>query len=85
MIKWQKEDGNLNIKDIIKVINILPCSWTEGYYIDDNENIELIPKPIPDGDYLIYSVYSGLDDYVEWYYKCTADGTIIELGYNIDE
>lgn len=85
MIKWQKEDGNLNIKDIIKVINILPCSWTEGYYIDDNENIELIPKPISDGDYLIYSACSGLDDYVELYYKCTADGTIIELGYNIDE
>ena len=64
MIKWQKEDGSVNIKDIMKVIDILPCSWTEGYYIYDDENIELIPKPMPDGDYLIYSVCDGVDEYV---------------------
>lgn len=33
MIKWNKNRAHLdlNIKDIIKVINILPCTWAEDY------------------------------------------------------
>ena len=57
MIKWyDKKEQKLNIKDIIKVIDILPCSWSDGYY-DYNGKYNLItPVPVADGNYLIYSI-----------------------------
>ena len=85
MIIWQKIEQNVNIKDIMKVIDILPCSWTEDYCIYDDKNIELIPKPMQDGDNLIYAICDGSDGYVELYYKCAADGTILEIGFDADK
>ena len=35
---------------------------------------------IKDGDNLIYSVCDALDGYLIMYYKCAADGTILEVG-----
>lgn len=84
MITWKKIKQNVNIKDVIKVIDILPCSWTDDYCIYDNENTELIPKPIQDGENLIYSICDGSDGYIEWYYKCAADGTILERGFDAE-
>ena len=89
MIKWyDKKEQILNIKDIIKVIDILPCSWTDGYY-DYNGRYNLItPVPVADGNYLIYSICDNSDGWEVFYYKCLADGTIVEFGmedHNDDE
>ena len=82
MIKWHKNRAHLdlNIKDIIKVINLLPCIWAEDYSNYNAKNGLITPKPIKDGDNLIYSVCDALDEYLVMYYKCTADGTILEVG-----
>ena len=82
MIKWHKNRAHLdlNIKDIIKVINILSCIWTEDYSNYNEENGLIVPNPIKDGDNLIYSVSDALDGYIIMYYKCAADGTILEVG-----
>ena len=87
MIKWHKNraDLDLNIKDIIKVINILPCTWAEDYSNYDKETGLIIANPIKDGDNLIYSVSDDLDGYLIMYYKCAADGTILEVGAEVDE
>ena len=76
MIKWRKCEENLNIKDIMKVIHILPCSLADYY---DEENDCLTPT-LPDGDNIIYVIKDASDGYVVMYYKCSADGTIIEVG-----
>ena len=82
MIKWYKNKNrkDLNIKDIIKVIYMLPCTWTEDYSNYNEENGLIVPNPMKDGDNLIYSVSDALDGYLIMYYKCTADGTILEVG-----
>lgn len=84
MIKWHKNQNQdrkvLNIKDIIKVIYMLPCTWTEDYSDYNEEYGLIVPKPIKDGDNLIYSVCDALDGYLIMYYKCAADGTILEVG-----
>ena len=82
MIKWYKNKNrkDLNIKDIIKVIYMLPCTWTEDYSNYDEETGLIVANPIKDGDNLIYSVSDALDEYLVVYYKCTADGTILEVG-----
>ena len=51
------------------------------YYSNYNEETGLIvANPIKDGDNLIYSVCDALDGYLVMYYKCAADGTILEVG-----
>ena len=82
MIKWHKNNSrkDLNIKDIIKVIYMLPCTWTEDYSNYNEETGLIVPNPIKDGDNLIYSVSDALDGYIVMYYKCAADGTILEVG-----
>lgn len=80
MTKWRKCEVDLNIKDIMKVIEIMPCHWTDGYSDYDEENDCFIPTPIADGNNLIYGVEDDSDGYVVMYYKCLADGTIIEVG-----
>lgn len=80
MIKWTGNRENLNIKDIIKVINILPCTRAEDYSDYNRKKGLIVPKPIKDGDNLIYSVCDALDGYLVVYYKCAADGTILEVG-----
>lgn len=82
MIKWHKNNTrqDLNIKDIIKVIYMLPCTWTEDYSDYNEEYGLIVAKPIKDGDNLIYSVCDALDGYLIMYYKCAADGTILEVG-----
>jgi hypothetical protein len=76
MIKWNKRNKRkLNINDIKKVIDILPCSWADGY----EENGE--PAPHADGNNLIYAVSDDSDGYIVMYYKCSADGTILQTGY----
>ena len=82
MIKWYKNQNrkDLNIKDIIKVINILPCTWTEDYSNYNEESGLIVQNPIKDGDNLIYSVSDASDGYISMYYKCTVDGTILEVG-----
>ena len=82
MIKWQKNNNrkDLNIKDIIKVIYMLPCTWTEDYSNYDEATGLIVANPIKDGDNLIYSVCDALDEYLIMYYKCAADGTILEVG-----
>ena len=82
MINWQNINTrqDLNIKDIIKVIYMLPCTWTEDYSDYNEEYGLIVAKPIKDGDNLIYSVCDALDGYLIMYYKCTADGTILEVG-----
>ena len=85
MIKWTENRENLNIKDIIKVINILPCTWAEDYSDYNRKKGLIVPKPIKDGANLIYSVSDASDGYVIMYYKCTADGTILEVGEDDEE
>lgn len=85
MIKWTENRENLNIKDIIKVINILPCTWAEDYSDYNRKKGLIVPNPIKDGVNLIYSVSDASDGYVVMYYKCTADGTILEVGEEEDE
>ena len=82
MIKWHKNRAHLdlNIKDIIKVINILPCTWAEDYSNYNEKNGLIVPNPIKDGDNLIYSVCDASDGYIVVYYKCATDGTILEVG-----
>lgn len=82
MIKWHKNNTrqDLNIKDIIKVIYMLPCTWTEDYSDYNEEYGLIVAKPIKDGDNLIYSVCDALDGYLIMYYKCATDGTILEVG-----
>ena len=82
MIKWHKNNSrpDLNIKDIIKVIYMLPCTWTEDYSDYNEEYGLIVAKPIKDGDNLIYSVCDALDGYLIMYYKCAVDGTILEVG-----
>lgn len=86
MIKWHKNNSreNLNIKDIIKVINILPCTWTEDYSNYNEESGLIVPNPTKDGDNLVYSV-CDLDECIVMYYKCAADGTILEVGVEHDD
>ena len=79
MIKWKKNTQNLNINDIKKVIDILPCSWADGYD-DFDENDNIIPAPYADGNNLVYVVSDNSDGYVIMHYKCSADGTILEIG-----
>lgn len=74
MTKWRKCEVDLNISDIMKVIDILPCSW-----VDDEENDCLTPTLSEEGN-LIYAIEDDSDGYVVMYYKCLADGTIIEVG-----
>ena len=78
-IKWQTNTQNLNINDIIKVLDILPCDWADGYGDYDNNN-HSIPTPEVDGNNLIYAVSDIGDGYFVRYYKCSADGTILEIG-----
>ena len=86
MIKWyDKKEQKLNIKDIIKVIDILPCSWTDGYYAYNGKYNLMTPVPVADGDYLIYSVCDISDGWEVFYYKCLADGTIVEFGIDDHE
>ena len=82
MIKWHKNNSrkDLNIKDIIKVIYMLPCTWTEDYSDYNEEYGLIVAKPIKDGDNLIYSVSDASDGYITMYYKCTVDGTILKVG-----
>lgn len=82
MIKWHKNNTrqDLNIKDIIKVIYMLPCTWTEDYSDYNEEYGLIVAKPIKDDDNLIYSVCDALDGYLIMYYKCATDGTILEVG-----
>lgn len=82
MIKWHKNNTrqDLNIKDIIKVIYMLPCTWTEDYSDYNEEYGLIVAKPMKDGDNLIYSVCDALDGYLIMYYKCATDGTILEVG-----
>ena len=80
MIKWKKNKRNLNIKDIKKVIDILPCSWADGFDAYD-KNGNIIPTPEVDGNNLIYTVSDDSDGYVLMYYKCSARGKILEIGY----
>ena len=84
MIKWKKHEQNLNINDIKKVLDILPCSWADGY-IDFDENYNIIPTPEVDGNNLIYAISDDSDGYVVIYYKCSVDGTILEIGEYDDE
>ena len=77
MIKWKKHEQNLNINDIKKVLDILPCSWADGY-VDFNENYNIILTPEVDGNNLIYAISDNSDGYVVIYYKCSADGRIIK-------
>ena len=89
MIKWyDKKEQKLNIKDIMKVIDILPCGWTDGYCDYDGKYNLITPVPVADGDYLIYSICDCSDGWEVFYYKCLADGTIVEFGmedHNDDE
>lgn len=78
-IKWHKNKQKLNINDIIKVIDILPCSWEEGYSAYTATG-KLIPTPHLDGKNFIYAVSDSSDGYVVMYYKCNSDGTIIQIG-----
>ena len=80
MIKWYKMTQKLNINDIIKVIDFLPCGWTDGYYDYNGKYNLMTPVPIADGDYFIYSVCDDSDGWEVFYYKCLADGTIVEFG-----
>ena len=80
MIKWRKCEVDLNIKDIMKVIDILPCSWADGYCDYDEDSGCYIPTPIADGNNLIYAVEDDSDGFVIMYYKCSADGTIVKVG-----
>ena len=80
MIKWRKCEVDLNISDIMKVIDILPCDWADGYSDYNKKNGCFIPTPIADGDNLIYAIVDASDGYVVMYYKCSADGTITEVG-----
>ena len=84
MIKWKKHEQNLNINDIKKVLDILPCSWADGY-VDFDENYNIILTPEVDGNNLIYAISDNSDGYVVIYYKCSADGTILEIGEYDDE
>jgi hypothetical protein len=84
MIKWEKYEQNLNIKEIEKVIDILPCGWADGY-IDYDENNNIILTPQADGKNLIYAISDSSDGYVIAYYKCSADGTILEIGEDDEE
>ena len=89
MIKWyDKKEQKLNIKDIIKVIDILPCGWSDGYYDYNGKYNLTTPVPVADGNYLIYSICDNSDGWEVFYYKCLADGTIVEFGiedHNDDE
>ena len=76
MIKWRKCEADLNIRDIMKVIDILPCSWVDYY---NEENDCLTPTLSEEGN-LIYAIEDDSDGYVVMYYKCSADGTILEVG-----
>ena len=85
MIKWYKMTQKLNIKDVMKVIDILPCAWTDGYYDYNGKYNLMTPVPVADRDYLIYSVCDDSDGWEVFYYKCLADGTIIEFGIDGNE
>lgn len=74
MIKWKRNDRKINIDDIEKVIDILPCSWVDGKL-----------KPYADGENLIYAVSDNSDGYIVIYYKCSIDGTILKIGFEVDE
>lgn len=79
MVKWYKNKQNLNISDIMKIIDILPCCWADGY-ADYDTNDKLIPTPKVDGNNLIYATSDCSDGWVVRYYKCSADGTILAIG-----
>lgn len=85
MIKWKKYTQNLNINDIAKLLDILPCSWADGYECYDSKNNNLLPAPQADGNNLIYAISDDSDGWVVMYYKCSADGTILEVGYEDHE
>ena len=83
MIKWRKCEIDLNIEDVIKVIDIIPCNWADGYCDYDEDNGCFMPIPVADGDNLIYVIEDASDGYITMYYKCSVDGTIIEVGIEV--
>lgn len=78
-VKWHKHKQHLNISDIMKIIDILPCTWDENYSTY-TETGKLIPIPDRDGKNLIYAISDASDGYIVMYYKCKSDGTIIQIG-----
>ena len=69
--QWEKVDGNLNINELLKYKDILPCVIRE--------------KPTVDGKYLIYDADDGCCGSCGIEYKCEQDGTIIAVRWQPTE
>lgn len=68
---WRPVDGNLNINELLKYKDILPCD------IDD--------KPEVDGEYLMYWGEDGCCGTCGVGYRCKKDGSIIAVAWSGDD
>lgn len=65
--KWKNIKKGLNINELLKYKDILPCVIRE--------------KPTVDGEYLIYDAEDGCCGTCGIAYKCKPDGTIVAINW----
>lgn len=63
---WEQVNGKLNINELLKYKDILPCYF--------------LKRPEVDGEYLIYEINDN-EGYPGTLYKCKQDGSIIAVKY----